>query len=68
MSSRYISLVFYVAGAALFISWFFIARGIGRNKAGGGGAIDQSRQGRKTLVLGLGFAALAAGAAVAYFR
>lgn len=68
MTSSYLSLALYIIGAVLFISWFVVARGIGRNKAGGGGAVDRSRQSRMTLILGLGFAALIAGVAVGYFR
>lgn len=67
MTSRYLSLVLYVIGAALFISWFLVARGRGRSKAGGG-AVDQDRRNRMSLILGAGFVALIAGAAVSCFR
>lgn len=68
MTTSYLSLALYVVGAALFISWFVVASRLGRDKSAGGGAADQSRRSRMQLLLGLGFAALLAGAAVAYFR
>ncbi|MEO7041437.1 MAG: hypothetical protein ABI035_04175 [Gemmatimonadaceae bacterium] len=67
MTSRYLSLALYIVGAAFFISWFVVASGLSRNKADGDAA-DQGRRNRMNLLLGLGFAALLAGAAVAYFR
>ena len=68
MTARYLSLALYVLGAALFISWFVVARGLGHDASGGGGTADQSRRSRMGLLLGLGFAALLVGAAVSYFR
>ena len=68
MTVRYLSLALYVLGAALFISWFVVARGLGHDTSGGVGVADQSRRSRMGLLLGLGFAALLAGAAVSYFR
>jgi hypothetical protein len=68
MTNTYISLAFYVLGAALFISWFVVARGLGRDKSPEGSLADQRRRSRMQLLLGLGFAALLAGAAVAYIR
>ena len=68
MTARYLSLALYVLGAAFFISWFVVARGLGHDTSVGGSAADQSRRSRMGLLLGLGFAALLAGAAVSYFR
>lgn len=68
MTTRYLSLALYVIGAAFFISWFVVASGLSRGKAADGGAADQNRRSRMGILLGLGFAALVTGAAVAYFR
>jgi hypothetical protein len=68
MTTTYISLAFYILGAALFISWFVVARGLGRDRSPEGAVADQSRRSRMQLLLGLGFAALLAGAAASYRR
>lgn len=68
MTTVYLSLALYILGAALFISWFVVAKGLGRDKSPDGRAADQSRRSRMQLLLGLGFAALLAGAAVSSIR
>jgi hypothetical protein len=68
MTTVYLSLALYILGAALFISWFVVAKGLGRDKSPDGRVADQSRRSRMQLLLGLGFAALLAGAAVSYIR
>ena len=67
MTSSYISLALYIVGAVFFISWFVVASGLSRDNSDTS-TVDQSRRSRMNLLLGLGFAALLAGAAVAYFR
>jgi hypothetical protein len=63
MVSIYVSLAFYVVAAAFFISWFVVASRLGRDKS-----TDRRRRSRMNMLVSLGFAALLAGAAVAYLR